>query len=329
MEKTNNTSVTVTTDDNRVTQDLLMDYLKTMNKGLTEQQTKQFLAVAGTFGLNPWKREVYAVTFKNRDGSTEMSIVTGYETYIKRAELNPNYDGFDIEFKGSFKKGKVTKQGRNGTWQVDGIVPDGDVSCICTVYRKDRAHPTREEVFFDEYDQGNSMWQSKPRTMLKKVAIVSAFRKAFPLDFGGMPYASEELPDEMNGRNDLNSKGYQEVVVEQNAVPATDHTLEPPKEKYDHKDPKASLLVAVKTYNTKQFAAMLQMFANKDDEAHSFVVEKLKENGWTTPKAVPSDRYKDVVEWFYMAKDGGVVAEAEPAAEEVNEQKVDTEEVPF
>ena len=73
------------------------------------------------------------------------------------------------------------------------------MSCICTVYRKDRAHPTREEVFFDEYNKGNDMWIQKPRTMLKKVAIVSAFRKAFPFDFGGMPYTSDELPDNMTG----------------------------------------------------------------------------------------------------------------------------------
>lgn len=204
-----------TTEQNQVTQALLLDYLKTMNKGLTEQQTKQFLAVAGTFGLNPWKREVYAVTYKNKDGSTDMSIVTGYETYIKRAELNPNYDGFDIQFKGSFKKGKITKQGKNGPWQVDALVPEGVVSCVCTVYRKDRQHPTVEEVFFDEYDQGNSMWQSKPRTMLKKVAIVSAFRKAFPFDFGGMPYTSDELPENMTGADKLNAQGLQEVSTAQ------------------------------------------------------------------------------------------------------------------
>ncbi len=203
--------IVATSEENKVTQDLLLDYLKTMNKGLNEQQTKQFLAVAGTFGLNPWKSEVYAVTFKNKDGSTDMSIVTGYETYIKRAELNPNYDGFEIEFKGVFKRGKVTKSSKNGSWQVDALVPDGEVSCICTVYRKDRAHPTREEVFFDEYDQGNSMWQSKPRTMLKKVAIVSAFRKAFPFDFGGMPYTSDELPDHMTGADKLNAQGMQEI----------------------------------------------------------------------------------------------------------------------
>lgn len=203
--------IVATSEENKVTQDLLLDYLKTMNKGLNEQQTKQFLAVAGTFGLNPWKREVYAVTYKNKDGSTDMSIVTGYETYIKRAEINPNYDGFEVEFKGGFKRGKITKQGKNGSWQVDALVPDGDVSCICTVYRKDRAHPIREEVFFDEYDQGNSMWQSKPRTMLKKVAIVSAFRKAFPFDFGGMPYTNDELPDHMTGADKLEQQGYTEV----------------------------------------------------------------------------------------------------------------------
>ena len=202
--------IVATIEENKVTQDLLLDYLKTMNKGLNEQQTKQFLAVAGTFGLNPWKREVYAVTFKNKDGSTDMSIVTGYETYIKRAELNPNYDGFDIDFKGSFKRGKVTKSGKNGSWQVDALVPDGEVSCVCTVYRKDRAHPTREEVFFDEYNKGNDMWIQKPRTMLKKVAIVSAFRKAFPFDFGGMPYTNDELPDHMTGADKL-EQGYTEI----------------------------------------------------------------------------------------------------------------------
>lgn len=220
MTKENTTALATVSEDNRVTQELLLDYLKTMNKGLTDQQSKQFLAVAGAFGLNPWKREVYAVTYKNKDGSTEMSIVTGYETYIKRAELNPNYDGYDIQFKGSFRKGKVTKHGKNGSWDVDALVPEGCVSCVCTVYRKDRAHPTVEEVFFDEYDQGNSMWQSKPRTMLKKVAIVSAFRKAFPFDFGGMPYTNDELPDRMTGADVLNAQGHVEVAVEQEHAPA-------------------------------------------------------------------------------------------------------------
>lgn len=212
--------------DNKVTQTLLLDYLMTMNKGLNETQKKQFLAVAGAFGLNPWKREVYAVTYKNKDGGVDMSIVTGYEVYLKRAELNPNYNGFSIEFKGGFKRANVQKNGKNGPYYVSALVPEGCVSCVCTVYRKDRTEPVRDEVFFDEYDKGNSMWQEKPRTMLKKCAIVAAFRKAFPIDFGGMPYIADEVEEASTNSEALAAQGYTEVKAEQKTLPLSDEKKE-------------------------------------------------------------------------------------------------------
>ena len=266
--------IVATSEENKVTQDLLLDYLKTMNKGLNEQQTKQFLAVAGTFGLNPWKREVYAVTFKNKDGSTDMSIVTGYETYIKRAELNPNYDGFDIDIKGSFKRGKVTKSGKNGSWQVDALVPDGEVSCVCTVYRKDRAHPTREEVFFDEYNKGNDMWIQKPRTMLKKVAIVSAFRKAFPFDFGGMPYTNDELPDHMTGADKLEQQGYTEVPQDTQPQLSAPH---PQKKEIDE--------------DTKQFKDGMKGLWTQAPEIYKSTMDEL---GFKSANNVPPERRGEV-----------------------------------
>lgn len=183
-------------DGSEVTEKLLLEYLESLNQNLTQAQRRQFLAVAGTFGLNPWKREVYAVTYNDaKSGTTNMSIVTGYETYLKRAEMNPNYDGFSVEFRGGIKRERVTQQGKFGEYTKEVVVPDGDFSCVCTVFRKDRNHPVVEEVFFDEFNQGNRMWKEKPRLMLKKVAIANAFRKAFPVEFGGMPYTPDELPD--------------------------------------------------------------------------------------------------------------------------------------
>ena len=38
------------------------------------------------------------------------------------------------------------------------------------------------------------MWGSKPRTMIKKVAIAQGFRLAFPVELGGIPYTADELP---------------------------------------------------------------------------------------------------------------------------------------
>ena len=289
--------IATTSEENKVTQDLLLDYLKTMNKGLNEQQTKQFLAVAGTFGLNPWKREVYAVTYKNKDGSTDMSIVTGYETYIKRAELNPNYDGFEIEFKGGFRRGKITKQGKNGSWQVDALVPDGEVSCICTVYRKDRAHPTREEVFFDEYDQGNSMWQSKPRTMLKKVAIVSAFRKAFPFDFGGMPYTNDELPDHMTGADKLEQQGFTEVP--QDAQPQAPAKPKAAKKEIDE--------------DTKQFMDGMKGLWTQATEIYKSTMDEF---GFKSANNVPPERRGEVFNTIVANISKAAQHQSAPTAEE-------------
>lgn len=286
--------IATTNEENKVTQDLLLDYLKTMNKGLSEQQTKQFLAVAGAFGLNPWKREVYAVTFKTKNG-VEMSIVTGYETYIKRAEMNPNYDGYDIEFKGGFERKNITKQGDYGPYTVSELVPNGDVSCICTVYRKDRSHPIREEVFFDEYDQKNSMWKTKPRTMLKKVAIVSAFRKAFPFDFGGMPYTNDELPDHMTGADKLEQQGFTEIP--QDAQPQA--PAKPQKKEIDE--------------DTKQFMDGMKGLWTQAPEIYKSTMDEF---GFKSANNVPPERRGEVFNTIVANISKAQQHQTEPTADE-------------
>ena len=169
--------VSTINEQNTITEKLLNDYLNTITDKLTQPQRMQFIAVATAFGLNPFKREIYATTYKNKDGGTTMSIVTGYEVYLKRAEMNPNYDGFETEFH----------------------VVDKQINCTCKVYRKDRRMPITSCVWMCEYNTGKSLWATKPKTMLEKVAIATAFRRAFPTDFGGMPYTTDELPEKMTG----------------------------------------------------------------------------------------------------------------------------------
>lgn len=215
MENQHNAVAVQATEQNQVTAKLLNDYLNTITDKLTNAQRDQFIAVASAFGLNPFKREIYAVPYKNKNGGTDLSIVTGYEVYLKRAELNPNFDGYEVTFDGSLSRKNVTRNGKFGDYTETVIEPDGDFSCTCTVYRKDRNHPTVEQVFFDEFAQTNSMWKTKPRLMLKKVAIANAFRKAFPVEFGGMPYTNDELPDNMTGADRLQQQGLTEVKAEQ------------------------------------------------------------------------------------------------------------------
>ena len=184
----NNNAVATVTEENKVTQKLLMDYLKQTNSNLLQNEMAQFVAIATTFNLNPWKREVYAIAYGQGNGR-KLSIIVGYEVYLRRAEEFPQYDGYETKF--------------NGT--------GADMSCTCIVYRKDRNHPIGATVFLREYTQNNQMWNNKPHVMLEKVAIATALRRAFPSVFNGMPYIADELPDKMTGGDRMREQGFMEV----------------------------------------------------------------------------------------------------------------------
>ena len=167
---------------------LCMDYLKQTNSNLMPNEQAQFMAISCAFGLNPYKKEVYPIAY-GQGNNRKLSIIVGYEVYLKRAESYKQYDGYVVEWEG------------NGA----------DLRAKCTVYRKDRNHPTVSTVWLREYTQNNSMWNTKPHVMLEKVAIATALRRAFPVEMGGMPYIADELPDYMTGADKLQSQGYTEV----------------------------------------------------------------------------------------------------------------------
>lgn len=184
-------AVATTTKQNEVTKQLLMDFLKQTNSNLLPNEMAQFVAISTAFNLNPYKREVYAIAYG--DGNRrKLSIIVGYEVYLRRAEEFPQYDGYETKFFGE----------------------GADMGCTCIVYRKDRNHPIGSTVFLREYTQGNQMWNTKPHVMLEKVAIATAMRRAFPSEFNGMPYIADELPDKMTGGGKLQEQGYVEVAPE-------------------------------------------------------------------------------------------------------------------
>lgn len=150
----------------KVTQQDLDDYLFGTGTKLTEPQKKMFYGIALALNLNPLKREVYAVAY-----GSNFNIITGYEVYLKRAERTGLVDGWEATVEGEGDKMVAT----------------------CTIWRKDRAKPVIIQAWFAEYNTGQSLWKTKPRTMLRKVAIAQAFRMAFPDELGGMPYTSEEI----------------------------------------------------------------------------------------------------------------------------------------
>ena len=159
----------------------LQTYLNAMGmaNNLTQGEFEQFVEIAQGFGLNPFKREIYA----NKYGD-KFSVIVGYETYIKRAERSGLLAGWSV----------VT------TGAVNFIKPkESTLVATITIHRKDFQFPFVHEVHFSEYygtrrdGTLTDFWKNKPVTMTKKVAMAQGFRLCFSDELGGMPYTAEEL----------------------------------------------------------------------------------------------------------------------------------------
>ena len=73
--------------------DKIREYLDAMGlmQSLTKAEAKQFIEIASAYGLNPFKREIYASKFGNN-----FSIIVGFETYLKRAERSGKLAGWSV-----------------------------------------------------------------------------------------------------------------------------------------------------------------------------------------------------------------------------------------
>lgn len=154
----------------------------------TDQEAYTFLQLCKSQSLNPFLREAYLIKY----GTEAASIVVGKETFTKRADRLPQYNGF--------KAGLILLSGGNVIYREGSFFTSAEtlLGGWAEVYRTDRSVPYRNEVKLEEY-QGRTkggeitrMWREKPATMIRKVPLMQSLREAFPDEFGGM-YGAEEI----------------------------------------------------------------------------------------------------------------------------------------
>jgi len=151
---------------------------------VTDSEITMFIALCKYQNLNPFLREAYLVKF----GSAAATIVTGKEVFTKRASKIEKCEGWEAGITIINAEKKLER--RTGTL----VLPlETLVGGWCKVYRKDWKVPVSHEVSMAEFDKKQSSWKTMPATMIRKVAIVSGLRDAFPEDFQGM-YDSVEMP---------------------------------------------------------------------------------------------------------------------------------------
>ena len=157
--------------------------------GATDQEVLYFIELCKAQKLNPFVRDAYLVKY----GSQPAQIIVGKDVFLKKAGENPYFDGLKAGIVVVDKNGDVKE--REGSLKVPG---DELIGGWCEVYLKNREYPTKCLVSLDEYIQKkkdgtvNSMWSSKPCTMIRKVAQSQALREAFPNELRGL-YEKEEM----------------------------------------------------------------------------------------------------------------------------------------
>jgi phage recombination protein Bet len=142
-------------------------------KSCSDSEFKLLVHMANEYGLNPLKREIWAVKYSYNPAQ----IFVSRDGFLSIAHKSGQFNGMET----TFDEVKLDDNKK-------------DLTATCVVYRKDMEHPIKVTVYQSEYDSKMSVWKTKPRTMLQKVAESQALRRAFNVD--GV-YSPEEF-DQVN-----------------------------------------------------------------------------------------------------------------------------------
>lgn len=150
---------------------------------VTDQEVLLFAKLCQYQGLNPFLREAYLVKY----GNSPAQIITSKSALEKRAARCKDFRGFEAGI--IIRRPDGTIEQRPGTFYAE---DEQLVGGWAKVYVDGYVVPVEATASLREYSTGKALWQSKPATMIRKVAKVCALREAFPDDMQGM-YVAEEL----------------------------------------------------------------------------------------------------------------------------------------
>lgn len=133
--------------------DRMMQTLKaTAFRGdVSTEQLMALCVVANAYNLNPWTKEIYAFPDRNNG----IVPVVGVDGWARIINEHPQCDG--IQF----------SEAEDGSW------------IECTIFRKDRKHPTAVREYLSEVRRDTGPWKSHPRRMLRHKALIQCARIAF------------------------------------------------------------------------------------------------------------------------------------------------------
>ena len=200
-------SLTITEEQSNWTKQQLTALNHLGVQGAQPADLAVFLHQCQRTGLDPFNHQIYMIGRRQKqDGQwivkqTIQVGIDGFRTIARRA-ADRNHE--------PFSEPETLWCGEDGVWHDVWIAPTPPVAAKVTV-RRGEAEFTGVALYreyvgtrFDKTTQRqvpNSMWASKPATMIAKCAEALALRKAFPQDLSGL-YSTDEMQQANNKSED-------------------------------------------------------------------------------------------------------------------------------
>lgn len=147
----------------------------------------RFMMLAQAKKLNPFEGDAFLLGYDKNDGTTEFSLITAHQAYLKRAELHPEFDGM--------RSGVIVVDGNEVVSDLEGDFHLDSQTVIggwATVFFKTRKTPCTRRVRLKRFQKPWGVWQNDPAGMICKCAEADALRSSFPTMLGGL-YLREEI----------------------------------------------------------------------------------------------------------------------------------------
>ncbi len=173
--------------------ELTVDLIQSLiNPLATVEEAKFFLELCKSQDLNPFIGEAYLIKY----GTGAATYVVGKDAHLKRAEQQESFDGF--------KAGIIIQTADGVLEEREGSFYIKDKERLVGGWAEGRRDDIelyfRSKVSLDEYEgrKGDGsvtkMWNTKPGTMIRKVALVQVLREMYIGLLGGM-YDISEIED--------------------------------------------------------------------------------------------------------------------------------------
>jgi phage recombination protein Bet len=210
--------------------------MSTVAPKCTPQQFMLFLEIAKKTGLDPLRKQIYAVIYGD-----QMVVQTSIDGYLSMAARTGKYGGTcDSQLFVRLKDGSKMAVPHSEYDPDEHTIISGTIG----VRRTDRTEPEYSTALFRSYvntdrsGKPNNFWATMPDVMTLKCALAKALRLAFPDDLSGV-YTHEEMGQAQNVPMDVTPATPTPVPVPPATVtiekvseqPATPKTPKPKKTK--------------------------------------------------------------------------------------------------